>query len=75
MPQRVANVSNLTATIEFMLQQNKSYQLPDPTTGISTPFTVTNKTDTNITIDSNHPLANKTLEFKVTLLDAQPYSG
>lgn len=75
LPQEVVNVTNLTATIEFMLPENGSYVLPHPETGAATMFKVINKTDTNITLDSNHPLANKTLEFQVTLLDVEPYTG
>jgi len=75
LPQQVVTVSNLTATIEFMLPENESYVLPHPETGVGTMFEVVNKTDTNITLDSNHPLANKTLEFRVTLIDAEPYKG
>jgi FKBP-type peptidyl-prolyl cis-trans isomerase 2 len=33
---------------------------------------VTGKTDQNITLDGNHPFANDTLRFEVTLLDAEP---
>ncbi len=70
-PQRVASVSNLTATIEFALDVNKSYLLPDPDTGQTKLFTVLGKTDTNITLDGNHPLANKTLDFTVTIVKAE----
>jgi FKBP-type peptidyl-prolyl cis-trans isomerase 2 len=73
-PQRIANVSNLTATIEFDLDQNQSYSLPDPETGAPVRFTVLNKTNDTITLDSNHPLANKTLDFTVTVLRAERLS-
>ncbi|MEW6035191.1 MAG: FKBP-type peptidyl-prolyl cis-trans isomerase [Candidatus Micrarchaeota archaeon] len=72
LPQKVASLDNLTATIEYMLAVNETYRLPDPSTGAQTTFTVVDKTDQNITIDSNHPLANKTLDFKVTLIGAVP---
>ncbi len=74
-PQKVMNVSNATtmmATIQYMLDEGRIYSLPDPRTGAATVFTVTGKTDQNITLDANHKLANKTLEFTVTLLDAEP---
>jgi FKBP-type peptidyl-prolyl cis-trans isomerase 2 len=73
-PQVVANVTNLTATIEYDLRMNKSYTLPHPATAMPTPFTVTAKTDQNITLDGNHPLANESLQFRVTLLEAIPYA-
>ncbi len=75
LPQQVVNMSNLTATIEFMLPENESYYLPHPATGATTLFKVADKNETSILLDSNHPLANKTLEFDVTLLDAEPYAG
>jgi FKBP-type peptidyl-prolyl cis-trans isomerase 2 len=74
-PQRVANLTNYTATVEYALEVNKSYQLPHPATGMPTPFAVTAKTDQNITLDANHPLADKDLRFRVTLLDALPRQG
>jgi FKBP-type peptidyl-prolyl cis-trans isomerase 2 len=70
-PQSVVKVSNLTATIEFALDVNRSYLLPDPATGQTKVFTVLGKTDTNITLDGNHPLANKTLDFTVTVVQAE----
>jgi FKBP-type peptidyl-prolyl cis-trans isomerase 2 len=60
------------ATIEFMLDVNKTYVLPDPVTGQKKVFKVIDKTDQNITLDSNHALANQTLRFRVTLLDVTP---
>lgn len=71
-PQKVVGMSNLTATIEYYLDVNGTYYLPDPMTGAPTMFTVTDKTDQNITLDANHPLANETLRFSVTLIDVVP---
>lgn len=71
-PQRVVSQDNLTATIEVMLTENKTYDLPHPATGQPTRFLVTEKTDQNITLDANHPLAGKELNFVVTLVDAVP---
>lgn len=69
-PQIVTSVDRdtLNATIEFDLEENQTYQLPHPQTGTPTYFRITNKTDEEITLDSNHYLANKTLHFRVTLL-------
>jgi len=58
------------ATIEYMLQENQTYVLPNPKTGAATNYKVIGKTDQNITLDPNHPLANETLTFQVTLIDA-----
>ena len=71
-PQKVVatDTENFTATIEFMLNENETYVLPNPQTGSSALYTVIGKTDQNITLDGNHPLANETLTFEVTLLDA-----
>lgn len=71
-PQRIANTSNFTATIEFALDVNQSYLLPNPETGVPQIFSVVDKTDDNITLDYNHPLANKTLNFEVTLVKVEP---
>lgn len=67
-PQKPIKSSNLTATIEFDLDLNKTYALPDPLTGERKVFLVTDKNETDITLDANSPLANKTLEFEVTML-------
>ncbi len=60
-------VGNLTARIEYALDVNKTYQLPNPTTGAATVYKVLDKTNQTITLDSNNPLANKTLDFTVTM--------
>ncbi len=72
MPQQVVEVSNFSATIELLLKVNESYTLADPNTGAPTRYLVLEKGEENITLDSNHPLANKTLYFSVTLLDVVP---
>jgi FKBP-type peptidyl-prolyl cis-trans isomerase 2 len=71
-PQQVVTNVNYTAVIEYMLKENASYVLPHPGTGAPTNYRVTGKTDQNITLDGNHPFANDTLRFEVTLLDAEP---
>lgn len=70
--QQVHSVGNLTATIEYLLAENGTYMLPNPQTGAPTAYRVTEKTEQNITLDGNHLLANETLRFKVTLVDAEP---
>jgi len=67
-PQVVVNVTNDTAVMEFGLEINMTYGLPNPDTGAPTYFKVLEKTADNITMDGNSPLANKTLDFQVTLL-------
>jgi len=74
-PQRVDSIYNLTATIEYALEENKTYVVPHPETGAPTRFTVTEVNDQNITLDSNHQLAGETLLFDVTLLEVEPYVG
>ena len=69
LPEHVASLNNLTATMEYMLVVNRSYVLPHPSTNVPTQFRVTDKTDTNITLDGNSPLANETLHFRVTLVN------
>ena len=69
-PQQVNYTSNMTATIEYMFQVNRTYAITDPDLGTRTLYRVTDKNETDITLDYNHPLANETLEFQVTLLDA-----
>lgn len=71
-PQKVVATQNLTAVIEYALEEGETYYLPDPETGAPTMFTVAEKTDDSITLDANHPLAGKSLRFSVTLIDAVP---
>ncbi len=69
--QKVLSIGNLSATIEYMLELNKSYILPDPKTNAMAKYLVTDINDQNITLDSNSPLAGKTLSFEVRLLSIQ----
>lgn len=72
MPQKVVAVGDFIATIELLLDVNKTYTLANPSTGEPTRYVVLGKTPDNITLDSNPALANKTLFFNVTLVDAVP---
>ena len=45
-------------------------QMPGPSGGISV-VTVTNVTDTTITVDANHPLAGEDLTFEIELMSIQ----
>ncbi|HSB47353.1 MAG TPA: FKBP-type peptidyl-prolyl cis-trans isomerase [Candidatus Bilamarchaeum sp.] len=73
-PQQVKELTNLSATMEYMFVENRSYVLPNPQTGLKANYRVLSKTEDNITLDSNHPLANETLRFRVTLISAVPVS-
>jgi len=72
-PQKIVQTDsdNWFATIEFLLDENQSYVLPDLHTGAPTNFKVIDKNDQNITLDSNHIYANETLTFEVTLIDVE----
>lgn len=76
-PQKVVNATSdsYTVTIEYLLYENKTYTLPHPATGMPTQFLVTDVSDDLITLDSNHPLANETLKFEVTLLKVEPFQN
>ncbi|MBU0526957.1 FKBP-type peptidyl-prolyl cis-trans isomerase [Candidatus Micrarchaeota archaeon] len=73
-PQKIVSTDteNWLATIEFLLDENQTYVLPDLQTGAPTNFKVIDKNDQNITLDSNHIYANETLTFEVTLLKVEP---
>ncbi len=70
-PEKVLALNNFTAYIEYNFQYNQTYQIPDPNTGTTTQYRLTNQTNTTLTLDGNSPLAGKTLNFVVTLLDIQ----
>jgi len=68
------NSTDYSAVMEFDMGINKTYTLPNPDTGVPTSFKVIDKTDTNLTMDSNPPLAGKTLDFDVRLVKVQKAS-
>ncbi len=65
------NMTDYTAMMGFNLTVNETYTPTDPNTGQATNFKVINETDDNITLDSNPPLAGKTLYFVVKLAQLQ----
>lgn len=65
------NMTDFMATMEFNLTVNTTYSPTDPNTGQATDFKVIDETDSNITLDSNPPLAGKTLDFVVKLVDLE----
>lgn len=67
-PNMVLSLSNNIATIERDLVVNTTYSAPNPDGTGYMPFRVIDKTDSNITLDSNHILAGKTLVFTVKLV-------
>lgn len=71
MPQETVFVGNKTATIERLFELNHTYIIPDPHTGAPTYFKTIGVSNDSITLDGNHPLANETLHFRVTMLKIQ----
>jgi len=65
------NMTDFTATMGFNLTVNETYTSTDPTTGQETGFKVLNDTNDSITLDPNPPLAGKTLDFVVKLVQLQ----
>ncbi|MBI5228437.1 FKBP-type peptidyl-prolyl cis-trans isomerase [Candidatus Micrarchaeota archaeon] len=70
-PQKVISTDNLTATIEYAFYSNRTYTIADPNTGVQRQYRLLNKTNDSVTLDYNHPLAGKTLNFVVTVLSIQ----
>ncbi len=70
-PLQNVGVANTTATVERLLEVNKSYVLPDVNTGEPTLYRVTGKDNTTITLDANSPLANDSITFNMTMLGIQ----
>ncbi|VVC02697.1 Putative FKBP-type peptidyl-prolyl cis-trans isomerase [Candidatus Bilamarchaeum dharawalense] len=68
---KVISVNDTYATLELMLQNGTTYNIPNPQTGATTQFTVIDVSNTSITLDMNHPLAGKNLSFHVTVLKIQ----
>ncbi len=65
----VALEKNYTIKLEYDLEVNKTYVLPNPKTGQLQPITILNKTNETILLDLNHPYAGKDLTFFVKIID------
>ncbi len=70
-PLQITSVHNTTAVVERLLDVNQSYVLPNVNTGAATIYYVKGKDNSTVTLDSNSPLANDTITFKVTVLKIQ----
>ena len=55
---------------DFVLEAGMEYMASNPD-GVQMPFIITNVEDETITIDFNHPLAGKNLNFDLELLDVR----
>lgn len=55
---------------DFVLEVGREYMASNPD-GVQMPFTITNVNGEEITIDFNHPLAGKNLNFDIELLDVR----
>jgi FKBP-type peptidyl-prolyl cis-trans isomerase SlyD len=55
---------------DFVLEAGMEYMASNPD-GVQMPFIITNVEDETVTIDFNHPLAGKNLNFDVELLDVR----
>ena len=71
LPFKVVGKNDQNITMELLLQENYSYVLTSPVSGQTERFKVIGVADQNYTLDSNHALANKTLDFQVTLLKVE----
>jgi FKBP-type peptidyl-prolyl cis-trans isomerase 2 len=66
-PETVVSMANDTMLISLDFQDNRTYALTDPNTGTQTSARVTYADNDTVTLDSNNPLAGKSLDFQVTL--------
>jgi FKBP-type peptidyl-prolyl cis-trans isomerase SlyD len=55
---------------DFVLEAGREYMASNPD-GVQMPFIITSVEDETITIDFNHPLAGKNLNFDIELLDVR----
>lgn len=66
-PQTVVNVTNDTMILRSDLEANNTYMFTDIQSGKQIPIRVTQADNETITIDDNHPLAGKDLDYEVTI--------
>ena len=55
---------------DFILEAGMEYMASNPD-GVQMPFVITNVEDETVTVDFNHPLAGKGLNFDIELLDVR----
>jgi FKBP-type peptidyl-prolyl cis-trans isomerase SlyD len=55
---------------DFILEAGMEYMASNPD-GVQMPFVITNVEDATVTVDFNHPLAGKGLNFDIELLDVR----
>lgn len=55
---------------DFVLEAGMEYMASNPE-GVQMPFVITNVEDETVTVDFNHPLAGKNLNFDLELLDVR----
>jgi FKBP-type peptidyl-prolyl cis-trans isomerase SlyD len=55
---------------DFILEAGMEYMASNPD-GVQMPFVITSVEDETVTIDFNHPLAGKNLNFDLELLDVR----
>jgi FKBP-type peptidyl-prolyl cis-trans isomerase SlyD len=55
---------------DFILEAGMEYMASNPD-GVQMPFIITNVEDETVTIDFNHPLAGKNLNFDIELVDVR----
>ncbi|NIA11597.1 MAG: peptidylprolyl isomerase [Nitrospiraceae bacterium] len=68
-PQRIVKVSR--EMFGFDLSEG-DYVQAEQQDGTKIPFQVVSLTETEVTLDGNHPLAGKNLSFSVTVVDVKP---
>jgi FKBP-type peptidyl-prolyl cis-trans isomerase 2 len=64
-PQTVINVTNETMLLRTDMEANNTYMMIDIQTGAQMPLRVTHADNETITVDDNHPLAGKELDYEV----------
>lgn len=75
-PQTVVNITNDTMLLRSDMEENKTYLLKDAATGQTIPLRVAHADEESITLDDNHHLAGKELDYEVIVRSvARPSSN